>query len=146
MNDNDKKALDIALPFLRQREGLRLKAYSDQGGRVTIGYGHTGGVSLGDEISEPQAEDFLLADATNALEGVLSLVRVSLTDNQKAALTSFVFNLGINSLRRSGLLRLLNLGKYQAAADQFHLWNHRGMYVDHGLTLRRDLERTLFLS
>ena len=39
-----------AAPFLKEKEGLRLRAYKDIGGVWTIGYGHTGGVHAGQVI------------------------------------------------------------------------------------------------
>jgi lysozyme len=134
------------LEFIKHWEGCRLKAYTDQGGRVTIGWGHTGGVQLGNEWSQEQADEQLSTDLGGVLEKVRSLVRVPTTDNQLAALTSFSYNLGPLNLARSGLLRYLNLRKYANAAEQFLLWNHIGMYVSPGLTARREAERALFLK
>jgi len=143
---NPNKVIDLAAAFIKQWEGLRLKAYSDQGGRVTIGYGHTGGIQIGDEISDEQALEYLEKDIQFALNAVSRLVVVPLTVNQTAALTSFVFNLGASNLQRSGLLRFLNMKQYSNAADQFLLWNHIGLYVSPGLTSRREAERALFLK
>ena len=61
-------------------------------------------------------------------------------------MVSFAFNLGTGALAHSTLLRDLNVGNYQAAADQFLRWNHAGGRVLAGLTRRRQAERKLFLS
>lgn len=140
------KAKLIATDFIKQWEGLSLKAYSDQGGKITIGYGHTGGIEFGTQISEEQAIKFLEEDLTIAIERTLQLVLVPLTNNQLAALASFVFNLGPNNLKRSGLLKMLNMKKYREAADQFPLWCHIGLYVSQGLLNRRNAEKALFLK
>jgi len=143
----DKSSVMLqVVPFLKKWEGLSLKAYADQGGRVTIGYGHTGNVQMGTEISQEQAEKLLIEDIEITLDKIEQLIVVPLTINQTAALSSFVFNLGASNLKRSGLLRFLNLKNYKEAADQFLLWNHIGLYVSPGLTARREAEKALFLK
>ena len=82
----------------------------------TIGYGHTAGVRMGQTINGLQAEVYLRADMGTAAEQVDKLVKVPLTDRQRGALTSFVFNLGAGALQTSTLLRLLNQGDYDGAA------------------------------
>jgi lysozyme len=139
-------ALDIAIAFIKQWEGCKLTAYIDQGGRVTIGWGSTGGVQLGETWSQQEADEFLLEDVTEALQHVKDLVKVPLTNNQLAALTSFAYNLGATNLARSGLLKFLNQSNPTKAADQFPLWCHIGLYQSPGLLARRQAERALFLK
>lgn len=139
-------ALEIALPFIKQWEGCRLKAYSDQGGRITIGWGHIGGVSLGEEWGQAQADEQLEYDLSRVLEQVQALVRVPITPNQLAALLSFTYNLGAPNLAKSGLLKQLNRSNYEDAAEQFPLWCHIGLYMSQGLLNRREAEKALFLK
>ena len=141
------------LHLIEEFEGLskkladgRITAYLDSVGVPTIGYGHTKNVHLGLVITCQQAEEFLAQDLRVAESGVNHLVKVSLNDNQFAALVSFVFNLGTGAFSRSTLLRDLNAGNYSAAADQFLRWNRAGGRVLSGLTRRRQAERKLFLS
>ncbi|MEA1672622.1 lysozyme [Nitrospirillum sp. BR 11163] len=134
-----------------QSEGLELTAYLCPAGRLTIGYGHTGpDVMPGMTITLAQAQDLLAQDLATAGDGVSEVVTVALTDNQYAALTDFVFNLGIGSLTASTLLSLLNTGDYTAAADQFLVWDKahvNGQLVTlPGLAARRQKERALFLT
>ena len=138
--------LEIVTPFLKHWEGCVLTAYTDQGGRVTIGYGHTGNVALGTQVSQQQADELLEADIRGAVPQVEGVVKVPVNANQMAALISFTFNLGISNLTRSGLLLQLNRNNLLQAADQFLLWNHIGMYVSPGLSARRAAERALFLK
>ena len=132
--------------LIEEFEGLRLTAYKDSRDIPTIGYGHTKNVHLGLTITKQQAEEFLSQDLRVAEAGVQDHVKVSLNDNQFAALVSFVFNLGAGNLASSTLLRELNAGNYQAAADQFPRWDHAGKSVLPGLKRRREAERKLFLS
>lgn len=136
------------LDLIKSFEGLRLKAYKDSVGIPTIGYGHIRGVKMGQEITEAQAEEYLRADLEDAEKAVERLCSAKLTDNQFAALVSFVFNLGAGAFEGSTLRRKLNLGAYSEAAEQFAKWNKarvRGVLTAlPGLTRRRAAERKLF--
>jgi len=135
--------------FLVNVEGERLVAYRDTAGRWTIGVGHTGPeVRQGITITREQSRAYLRSDAEAADKAVSELVRVSLTDNQRFALVSFVFNLGRSRLATSTLLRLLNAGDYASVPAQLARWNKEtvdGVLRDSvGLTNRRRAETTLW--
>lgn len=138
----NKAGLDLIKSF----EGLRLKAYKDSVGVWTIGYGHTRTATSGMSISEPEAEALLREDLKDAQGGVDRLVKQQLSDNEYAALVSFVFNLGAGNFSRSTLLKKLNAGDRKGAAEQFLVWNKAGGQVLAGLTRRRKAERDLFLK
>jgi lysozyme len=135
-----QKGLDLIKSF----EGLRLSAYKDVVGVVTIGYGTTSGVKMGDTITKERAEQLLREDVERFESQVLRLVKVPLTQGQHDALVSFVYNLGAGNLSNSTLLRLLNAGDYAGAAAQFNRWNKAGGKVLSGLVRRRAAERALF--
>ena len=139
MQTVNKSAIKIA-------EGLRLKAYLDTGGVWTIGYGHTGPeVVKGLTITMEQAEALLTEDLRTAEDHVNSAVKVKLTQNQFDALVSFVYNIGGGAFKESTLLRLLNAGDYEGAANQLPRWvKDNGRLID-GLVNRRREERELFL-
>ncbi|MGY0790980.1 lysozyme [Azospirillum argentinense] len=137
-----------ALALVRHFEGLYLNAYLCPAGVPTIGYGHTAGVRMGQTIDGLQAEVYLRADMAAAAAQVDKLVKVPLTDAQRGALASFVFNLGAGALGGSTLLRLLNQGNYEGAAAEFPKWvyatvNGVKKQLD-GLKKRRAAERALF--
>jgi lysozyme len=135
------------LNLIKSFEGLELKAYKDSVGVVTIGYGSTGPhVSMGQSITETQAEALLLSDVTRFEKGVSDLVKVTLTQYQFDALVSFSFNLGLGNLKSSTLLRKLNSLDYKGASLEFARWNKAGGRVLAGLTRRRLAEKELFLS
>jgi lysozyme len=122
-----------------------VKAYRDIVNVLTIGYGHTGSdVHDGLRITQAQAENLLRGDLATAERIVTNAVKVALSDNEYAALVSFVFNTG--SLPGTTLLRMLNAGDRAGAADQFLRWNKAGGSVVEGLTRRRKAERALFLK
>ena len=143
------KAIDIAVPLVKHFEGLYLKAYECPAGKLTIYYGHTGhDVYEGMTGTEKQANARLAEDLADAENDVDDMVTVPLADHEKAALISFVFNLGGHALEQSTLLRKLNAGDKIGAASEFLRWDKatvRGVKVSlRGLTLRRRAESTLF--
>jgi lysozyme len=76
------------------------------------------------------------------------LVKVKLTDNQRFALISFVFNEGEPKFRTSTLLRLLNEGDYASVPTQLRRWikeTVNGVQRDNaGLLNRREAEIKLW--
>lgn len=145
---------DQGIALIKQHEGLRLEAYPDAGygwERATIGHGHTSAagppeVTKGMRITAAGADAILRSDLAKFERAVTSLVHVPLTQAQFDALVSFTFNVGPGNLSKSTLLRKLNRGDYQGAADQFSVWNKSNGKVLKGLVNRRAAERALFLS
>jgi lysozyme len=133
--------------LIKESESKRLKAYLPTPDDVwTIGFGSTLGVKKGMVITDEQAEEFLSRDLEAVERCINKNCTVPLTQNQFDALASFVYNLGCNAFKSSTLVRLLNEGQYNEAADQFPRWNKQGSTVLKGLTVRRQKERELFLS
>lgn len=142
-----------ASKLIAQFEGLRLKAYKDTGGIWTIGYGSTKdpytGISVkeSDVISKETALDWLNKDIGQRQIAIRKLLKVPVTSNQLAALTSLAYNIGLGAFQRSTLLRLLNQkAPIKDVADQFLRWNKVNNVEVKGLTNRRILERELFLK
>jgi lysozyme len=166
MRDINKKGLDLIKSFEGIPDGdpstVNLDPYLDPIGIWTIGWGHAIWVGNGylrgpqnrqaaralypGGLTMPQAELLLRADLLDTCRDVESLVEVDLTDNQFAALVSFTFNLGRGNFGKSTLLRKLNYGDYEGAAEQFHVWNRAGGKVMKGLVRRRAAEAELFES
>lgn len=141
------KINEEGLELIKSFEGLRLKAYRDQVGVWTIGYGHTGPeVTQGYTVTEDEANSLFEADIEKFESGVVDLVLPLLNSNQFSALVSFAYNLGIGSLKRSTLLELVNESEFEAASREFLKWSHAGSKVDLGLVKRRKAERDLFLK
>ena len=134
------------LRLLKSFEGLRLNAYVDPVGVLTIGYGTTAGVFSGMQITENEAEALLKRDLRRFETAVADLVQVPLSSDQFSALVCFAYNVGEYALANSTLLSLLNQGDFQGAADQFLRWNRGNSGELPGLTRRRNAERSLFLG
>lgn len=128
----------------RNFEGCELRAYQDSGGVWTIGYGHTNGVHEGMQCTLAQAENWLKNDLKIAETAVANMVHVPLSQGEFDALVDFAFNLGIQRLRSSTLLFLLNLGEYQKAAAEFDKWDRCGGKIMAGLLRRREAETKVF--
>lgn len=132
------------LDLVKDYEGLRLKPYLCPAGHWTIGYGHTRTVRHGMSITPDEAEQLLRDDLQLAARVVQRLIQVPLNDNQFAALTSFVFNVGVGNFERSTLLRLLNRGWYEQVPAQLTRWNRANGEVLGGLARRRAAEARLW--
>lgn len=135
------------MDLIQQFEGCKLTAYLCPAGVWTIGWGSTGiGVSKGVTWTQAEADERYKKDMGVFKTGVKKLVTVPINNNQLEALTSFAYNLGLGALKGSTLLKYLNAGNYQAAANQFLRWDKAGGKVLSGLTRRRTAERNLFLK
>jgi lysozyme len=139
------------LAEVKKHEGVRNQAYLDSAGVWTIGVGHTAarGAPIprkGMVISDEEVEATLDRDLDHFEEKVNEVVKVPLNQNQFDALVSLCFNIGEGAFSKSTLVRRLNAGKYQEAADQFLVWNKAGGRKVQGLVNRRIKERALFLK
>lgn len=144
-------ASENGINLIKQFEGCRLTAYQDSVGVWTIGYGWTQPVDgktvgKGMTITQQKADDLLKQGVVQYESGVSTLVKVQLNQNQFDALVDFAYNLGVNALKGSTLLKKLNAGDYAGAANEFTKWNKAGGKELAGLTRRREAEKSLFLS
>lgn len=136
---------DVGVALIKQFEGLRLTAYRDAVGILTVGYGHTGpDVYFGQQITPAAADEMLRRDLKVAEQAVLEVVRAPITQGMFDALVSFAFNLGGQKLRTSGLMRYVNSRQYRAARDAFAAWCMAGGRPLPGLQRRRAAEAELF--
>lgn len=134
------------LALIRKFEGLRLSAYRCAAGVLTIGYGTTKGVKMGQTITRDEADRLLLEDAQRFADHVAAMVKVPLNQNQTDALVSFVYNVGPAAFAKSTMLRLINQRLFEDAANQFVRWSKAGGSTLPGLVRRRLAEKALFES
>jgi len=127
-------------------EGFRSKAYLDPIGIPTIGYGFIEGVSLGDTITQYEAQQRMARELIKYERGVIKACRTLPNQNQFDALVCFAFNVGVAGMLGSSVIKAYNRGDNQAAARAFGLWNKAGGKVFAGLTRRRAAESALFLE
>jgi lysozyme len=132
--------------LIKRFEGCRLKAYQCSAGKWTIGWGSTSNAREGMEISQERADTFFELDLMDFEWGVDRLLIVDLNENQYSALVSFAYNVGLSAFAGSTLLRMLNHGLFDEAAEQFLKWTRAGGKILPGLVARRAAERELFLT
>ena len=137
--------------LIKEFEGVSLTAYQDVVGVWTIGYGWTNpvdGVAIHENmvITQDKADDLLREGVKQYEVPVNENVTVTLSQNQFDALVSFTYNLGATNFNNSTLLKKLNAGEIQAAADEFLRWHKAGGQALFGLMRRRAYERDLFLG
>jgi len=142
---NPSKINSEGFNIIASFEGAVLHSYKDLVGVLTIGYGHTGpDVLPNQKITQKDAFSLLMKDLSIFESGVFALVKTQITRNQFSALVSFSYNLGLESLKSSTLLKLVNSKKFDLAALEFQKWDHAGGKKVEGLLRRRDAESKLF--
>lgn len=143
---------DKGTRYLSNYEELRLDKHRDAVGKLTIGYGHRilAGESFPNEITSEEALRIYKDDVVKHMLPVQRYTKINLTQNQFDALTSFAFNAGTEGYRTSTLLKLLNQGDFNGAAQEFPKWvwgdgeDGKKVKVD-GLVNRRRDDLNIFL-
>jgi lysozyme len=133
---------------VKQYESFKSEAYRCSGGVMTIGYGHTKNVKWGDTITEAEALKLLEEELLVAKNHVLRIVKVPLTENQLASLTSFTFNCGQGSLRKLVCEKKnrLNNGNYKSVEVVMPQYRMAAGKIRKGLERRRKWEVSLWLD
>lgn len=139
-------ALSIATAVVSYYEGYRPSAYRDPVGIPTICYGHTAGVELGQTHSQAECKALLAGDLGIAFAAVDRRVDVALPPKRRAALASFVYNVGETQFAGSTLLRKLNAGDIRGACNELSRWVYAIGRKLAGLVKRRATERELCLA
>lgn len=134
------KISETGLNLIKQFEGCHLTAYKDPLGVLTIGYGHTKDVKLGQKITQAQADEYLRQDVASA-EKAVSKYKYDYNINQFSALVSFTYNCGAKNLKK-----ITNSGTRTLAQISARLpnYNKAGGKVLTGLIRRRSAEKKLF--
>lgn len=144
-------ALSIAIQVVSHFEGTELTAYADPVGIPTICTGHTGPtVKLHQTKTAEECDALLAGDLGTAFDAIGRNVNNDIDRNlppaRRAALASFIFNVGEGSFRSSTLLQKLNAGDTRGACDQLTRWVYAGGKKLNGLVRRREAERELCLQ
>jgi len=158
-----KAYADPASPLatqLRKAADKRSKGWQALSGEPwTVGWGSTGldyfnlgadgkPTKIGPNTvwSQAQADSRHVADLEMFCKAVDRLVTAKISNNQYSALVSFAYNCGVGNLTSSTLLKRVNEGKLQEAANEFLKWDKAQGKVMAGLTRRREAEKALFLK
>jgi lysozyme len=170
LRDVPQEAVDLIKAFEGIPDGdpstVNIDAYLCPANVWTIGWGHAimdGGVQLKGAggkakaralfpggITREQAEALLRGDLIPRAAQLCRLLKVEVSDAQFGALMALLFNIGGANLAASTLLRKLNAGDVNGAADQFLAWDKARvngvLQALAGLTRRRRAERAMFLG
>jgi lysozyme len=140
------------LSFMQGYERFSPTTYSNDGANTpTIGWGHK--LLLGEAahyaqtgISAPAADALFEADLKSKVDAVRRHLTRPVTQNQFDALVSLAFNAGEGAVdpRTSTLMRMVNAGNFEGAAEQFGRWNHANGKALKGLSSRRASEQKIF--
>lgn len=147
------------ISLIKHFEGLRLKAYKDNRGIPTIGYGATfyengNKVKMGDVITQQRA-DTLFMRVLAMFEHDVNVLLPKAKQNEFDACVSFAYNVGSDldaddipeGLGDSTLLKLiLKKAPCSDIYNEFLKWNKSGGKVLDGLTARRKAEAHLFCT
>lgn len=141
------KTSQKVINLIKEFERFRATAYRCPAGILTIGYGHTSGVSCSQIVTKQQAEDLLRIDIVDAEAAVNRYVKSKLKQEQFDALVSFVFNCGSGNFLKSTLLKRVNANADDPTIrEAFMMWNKSKGNILKGLTRRRAAEADLYFS
>ena len=152
-------ASENCFAIIRKFESCCLTSYPDpitRGAPYACGWGATGPeIGPGVEWTQERADRRLAGDVAQREVAASNAIAVDVTQGQFDAFVSILYNVGAGSKDRDGiirlksgapssLLRLLNAGDADGAADQFLRWVSPGSNVVNGLLKRRTVEQAVF--
>ncbi|MDS4013507.1 MAG: DUF4384 domain-containing protein [Candidatus Accumulibacter sp.] len=150
-----RRISDKGIALGKLSEGFAARLYDASGGHCSIAYGHvvkrkpcdgSEPVALQRGLSEEQGEMLLVEDMRRAQRAVMSLVTSELNDAQFAALCNFTYSVGVDKLRNSTLLKVINAGEQQRVPFQWRRWIQRDGKENARLKLRREREIALYFE
>lgn len=122
-------------------EGYSETAYIPvPGDKVTIGFGTTEGVKLGDTITPEKAIERAYRDIRNTESAIHKCVHVPLSASEYDAFTLLAYNIGTSAFCSSTLVKKLNAGDYEGACAEIKRWVYVKGEVVPGLVNRREKE------
>ncbi len=152
----ESETLDIAVPFILQKEGVRLTAYLDIVGVPMICGGLTAAAGIKVYIGMPamtMTECIALirvkvAEYRRDLHRFFTddTIRTRLPATRDTAYTSLAYNIGIGTAGSSTAVRRLNAGDVAGGCEAITWFNKAGGRVIRGLFERRKDEKRLCLA
>ena len=141
------------LNLIKKYEGFKASPYRCPAGIPTIGYGATyypdgTKVKLTDKpITTREADTMLLNMLKHYEQGVDSFTTDKVNQNQFDALVSIAYNIGLQALKGSSLIRKINLDPNdKTIKNEFMRWTKANGKVLDGLLARRKEEAELYAT
>ena len=136
---------------IKDFEAFYPKTYWDSAGVLTIGYGFTKdvlpGLRKGDIMTREEADKLLIKLVNELyLPCIRKCVKTKLDGNQLGSLVSLIHNIGLPAFEKSQLVKYLNEGDFDNAADEFDRWVKVNGCQDRNLMARRLIEKKIFLA
>lgn len=144
--------LATAGAVISEHEGLVLGTYVDPVGILTSCYGNTGLDSSGEKLqrgkvyTESECLMQLAGDLVHFEKDINRLVKVPISNKERAAYISFIYNVGVNNFKSSTLLKKLNSGDRTAACNELSKWVYAKGFKLPGLIKRREKEKEMCLD
>ena len=134
------------IDFIKSFEALRLQAYLCEANKLTIGYGHTRNVKIGQTCTVAEAEQMLAEDIAIA-EKAVNTINQELKQNQYDSLVSLCFNIGNENFKTSTLYRKVNADPNDPTIKgEFVRWIYCKKKKSKGLTRRRIEEAKIYFN
>ena len=146
------KVNKLGIDMMHHFEGCRLQAYQCSAKVWTIGWGNTyyqdkKPVKQGDKVTQDQADELFEMIMNEFAIEVRNALTKEVNENQFSALVCFAYNVGIGNLKKSTLLRKVNVNPDdETIAEEFAKWNKAGGKVLNGLVRRRKAEADLYFT
>jgi lysozyme len=112
----------------------------------TICWGNTKGVKMGDTATDAECVRFLRVELDHALAAVDKAIKVEISDEERAAYASLVYNVGAAAFASSTLVKKVNRHDRLGGCNELPRWNKFKGKPLNGLTRRRAAERLLCLQ
>lgn len=146
------KVNKLGIEMMHHFEGCRLEAYQCSAKVWTIGWGNTyyqdkKPVKQGDKITQDQANKLFEMVMNEFAIEVRQVLTKELNENQFSALVCFAYNVGLGNLKKSTLLKKVNVNPADATiSTEFEKWNKAAGKVLNGLVRRRKAESDLYFK
>ena len=142
-----KKFLNrVATALAKMFEGYKAGPYRCPAGVPTSGWGHAWRKTDTPRPLPPDEADVVLAADLAIAEAAMIRLSPSMlyeSEERKAAIIDFIFNLGAGNYQASTLRRKINAGDWVGARQQIGRWVFAGGKKLNGLVRRREAEARL---
>jgi lysozyme len=125
MKLQDMHISDKGIKLGEDAEGIRYTPYDDGCGNMTIGIGHLikAGESFPNKLTKQEAYEIYKKDLLSAEFRVKKAVLVDVTQSQFDVLVDMAFNMKYFSFMNSSVVRFVNEGKSDQAAERLLRYN-----------------------
>lgn len=133
--------LTFAIPMIKHSEGVMYDPYYDVAGVLTVCNGITGpDVIPGKRYTQSECDALLVKHIKIASDYIDRVVRVEMPPSMRAAMISFVFNVGRGAFGSSTMLKDINAGKLRSACNRLYDW----VYITDPKTKKKVKSKGLF--